>query len=181
MPIRPVNGQEQVNESESLLSSEGDMEMADLNSKALQHSEAVEATMRYTDEPTAAAESSISRVTTCDSEDIGLTGRGEDVEYRVYSIRWFGLTQLILLNIIVSWDVSGHTTAFLSQKLSGPWLIYILCSGFPIPPLPIPLPNSSPQPPASSTGSAQRSFSPSLPLHQPRCMFSTLGDRDLQS
>jgi len=26
--------------------------------------------------------------------------------YRVYRIRWFGLFQLILLNIIVSWDVS---------------------------------------------------------------------------
>lgn len=26
-------------------------------------------------------------------------------EYRVYKRRWFGLVQLILLNIIVSWDV----------------------------------------------------------------------------
>jgi hypothetical protein len=27
-------------------------------------------------------------------------------EYRVYKRRWFGLFQLVLLNIIVSWDVS---------------------------------------------------------------------------
>jgi len=27
--------------------------------------------------------------------------------YRVYKIRWFGLIQLVLLNIIVSWDVSS--------------------------------------------------------------------------
>ena len=30
----------------------------------------------------------------------------ETVRYRVYKIRWFGLAQLVLLNIIVSWDVS---------------------------------------------------------------------------
>ena len=30
-----------------------------------------------------------------------------DVTYRVYRRRWFGLAQLVLLNIIVSWDVSG--------------------------------------------------------------------------
>ena len=28
------------------------------------------------------------------------------VEYRVYKRRWFGLMQLVLLNVIVSWDVS---------------------------------------------------------------------------
>lgn len=33
-------------------------------------------------------------------------GQGEDVTYKVYKIRWFGLVQLALLNIIVSWDVS---------------------------------------------------------------------------
>ena len=30
---------------------------------------------------------------------------GGRTEYRVYRIRWFGLAQLILLNIVVSWDV----------------------------------------------------------------------------
>ena len=28
------------------------------------------------------------------------------VEYKVYKRRWFGLMQLVLLNIVVSWDVS---------------------------------------------------------------------------
>ena len=28
------------------------------------------------------------------------------VEYKVYKRRWFGLVQLVLLNIVVSWDVS---------------------------------------------------------------------------
>lgn len=32
-------------------------------------------------------------------------GSEEPVVYRVYKIRWFGLFQLVLLNIIVSWDV----------------------------------------------------------------------------
>jgi hypothetical protein len=33
------------------------------------------------------------------------THGGPQIEYRVYKRRWFGLIQLILLNIIVSWDV----------------------------------------------------------------------------
>lgn len=32
---------------------------------------------------------------------------GDQVVYRVYKRRWFGLTQLVLLNIVVSWDVRG--------------------------------------------------------------------------
>ncbi len=28
------------------------------------------------------------------------------IEYKVYKRRWFGLVQLVLLNIVVSWDVS---------------------------------------------------------------------------
>ena len=35
-----------------------------------------------------------------------------NVTYRVYRRRWFGLAQLVLLNIIASWDVS-----ILSNKL----------------------------------------------------------------
>ncbi len=31
---------------------------------------------------------------------------GPQVEYKVYKRRWFGMLQLVLLNIIVSWDVS---------------------------------------------------------------------------
>jgi hypothetical protein len=37
----------------------------------------------------------------------GSADEGEAVyEYKVYKRRWFGLVQLTLLNIIVSWDVS---------------------------------------------------------------------------
>lgn len=37
--------------------------------------------------------------------------RVQDIsEYRVYKRRWFGLVQLALLNIIVSWDVCRNTT-----------------------------------------------------------------------
>lgn len=32
-------------------------------------------------------------------------GEGGRVVYKVYKRRWFGLVQLVLLNIIVSWDV----------------------------------------------------------------------------
>jgi hypothetical protein len=37
-------------------------------------------------------------------------------EYKVYKRRWFGLVQLVLLNIIVSWDASSHSA--LRQPLS---------------------------------------------------------------
>ena len=40
---------------------------------------------------------------------------GEPVVYKVYKIRWFGLMQLVLLNIVVSWDVSS--TLSLTWKL----------------------------------------------------------------
>jgi hypothetical protein len=39
------------------------------------------------------------------------------VEYKVYKRRWFGLIQLVLLNIIVSWDVSVPT---ISQPCGSP-------------------------------------------------------------
>ena len=35
-------------------------------------------------------------------------------EYRVYKRRWFGLIQLILLNIVVSWDVCSFTVIVIS-------------------------------------------------------------------
>lgn len=42
----------------------------------------------------------------------GVNGRGGDghvdaTVYKVYKRRWFGLVQLVLLNIVVSWDVSS--------------------------------------------------------------------------
>ena len=37
------------------------------------------------------------------------------VQYKVYKRRWFGLVQLVLLNIIVSWDVSYWTHIYISK------------------------------------------------------------------
>ena len=83
---------------------------------------------------------------------------GEHVVYRVYKIRWFGLTQLILLNIIVSWDVSR---VFTPIQYTTKFEAHIVRSGSPTPPSPTQQPSSSPQIPASSTGSAPDSSSPS--------------------
>lgn len=44
---------------------------------------------------------------------------GSHTEYRVYKIRWFGLTQLILLNIVVSWDVSISDLQYLMATRGG--------------------------------------------------------------
>lgn len=35
-----------------------------------------------------------------------------DIKFKVYKRRWFGLVQLVLLNIIVSWDVNASTQFF---------------------------------------------------------------------
>lgn len=43
-----------------------------------------------------------------DSAELPMMIRGGDggqLVYKVYKRRWFGLTQLVLLNIVVSWDV----------------------------------------------------------------------------
>lgn len=39
-------------------------------------------------------------------DDNGSVMEGTATEYRTYKRRWFGLAQLTLLNVIVSWDVS---------------------------------------------------------------------------
>jgi MFS transporter, FLVCR family, MFS-domain-containing protein 7 len=49
------------------------------------------------------------------SAGTGLDGTAEEndvVVYKVYKRRWFGLVQLALLNIIVSWDVSAFPHSF---------------------------------------------------------------------
>lgn len=40
-----------------------------------------------------------------DSIQVSSAGSERHVEYRVYKRRWFGLIQLVLLNIIGSWGV----------------------------------------------------------------------------
>ena len=39
------------------------------------------------------------------------------VEYKVYKRRWFGLVQLVLLNIVVSWDVGFAVTISLPYQM----------------------------------------------------------------
>ena len=90
--------------------------------------------------------------------DESALANGQHVVYRVYKIRWFGLTQLILLNIIVSWDVSSIVTLI---QYTTRTLAHVLHSGSPTLPSPTQPPISSPQTPASSTGSAPASSSPS--------------------
>lgn len=41
-----------------------------------------------------------------EGERDGSIRQGASTEYRTYKRRWFGLIQLTLMNIIVSWDVS---------------------------------------------------------------------------
>lgn len=38
-------------------------------------------------------------------------------EYRVYKRRWFGLVQLTLMNIVVSWDVSISSVSAYTRDL----------------------------------------------------------------
>ena len=90
--------------------------------------------------------------------DEAALANGQHVVYRVYKIRWFGLTQLILLNIIVSWDVSRIVTPMWCTTRT---LAHILCSGSLTPPSPTQQPIFSLQTPASSIGSAPVSSSPS--------------------
>jgi len=98
------------NEVEGLLSkTKGWMEMADLRpQRTAEEENLAQFDARYKDDQ-GHAEASRTRQVTRDGKEVALADRGQHVEYRVYKIRWFGLTQLILLNIVVSWDVSRST------------------------------------------------------------------------
>ncbi len=58
----------------------------------------------YTDDPHDAAPSELDPVRTAESRVPII--EAPQSSYRVYKMRWFGLGQLVLLNIVVSWDVS---------------------------------------------------------------------------
>lgn len=72
---------------------------------------------------------------------------GGQVVYKVYKRRWFGLTQLVLLNIVVSWDVREILNQLnaLRTFVSLHWLNLAPPSGYLSPPLPIQLQPISPQ------------------------------------
>ena len=93
------------NETEHLLCHDS-MEMRDMSpqqTRENKHPSQLEE--RYTDEQSN-GDASGSRPSVAGVDEIASPINGGRTEYRVYKIRWFGLTQLILLNIIVSWDVS---------------------------------------------------------------------------
>ena len=92
-------------EAEHLLPRDS-MEMGDLSPQQTRddkHPSRLEE--RYTDSQ-GNGEASGSRPSAAGEEEEFAPINGGRTEYRVYKIRWFGLTQLILLNIVVSWDVS---------------------------------------------------------------------------
>ena len=100
-------------ETEHLLYSDP-MEMGDMNPQRTRedkHPSHLEE--RYTDAQSN-GEASGSRISTAGEEEATPINGGHR-EYRVYKIRWFGLTQLILLNIVVSWDVcTNHSSPVLA-------------------------------------------------------------------
>jgi FLVCR family MFS transporter 7 len=56
--------------------------------------------------PAPLASSSLASTATTRGAEDELLGGNSASQFRVYKRRWFGLIQLILLNIVVSWDVS---------------------------------------------------------------------------
>ena len=56
--------------------------------------------------PAPLASSSLVPTATTHGIEDELLGSNSDTQFRVYKRRWFGLIQLVLLNIVVSWDVS---------------------------------------------------------------------------
>ena len=47
-----------------------------------------------------------------EGEGNGSIHQGASTEYRTYKRRWFGLAQLTLMNIIVSWDVRLNFSSY---------------------------------------------------------------------
>ena len=104
---------------------EGWTEMAAVNS-VIESQPGAEA--RYTDEANHAEPSRPSAVVEDETQP-----NEELMVYKVYKIRWFGLMQLVLLNIVVSWDVWHTHTMNTDFKQETSWLIVNL-SGSPSPP-----------------------------------------------
>ena len=99
-------------EAERLLAPHREMnEMVDLNPRGEVEEDLSRSETRYTDEQSRAEFSAVS------SSQLPFMEVNEDqVVYRVYKRRWFGLIQLVLLNIVVSWDVSISNSHALYQR-----------------------------------------------------------------
>ncbi len=107
-------------EAERLLSDDS-MEMRDMNPQQTRndkHPSQLEE--RYTDAQSN-GEASGSRPSAAGEDELAPIN-GEHTEYRVYKIRWFGLAQLILLNIVVSWDVSSPHLQYQRSSQDVQWL-----------------------------------------------------------
>ena len=103
--LEDSNGKQQNSiEAQHLLSNDDRMDMDNLSPQVTQDKNLSPVSTTYSDQPSN-AHASVSRAPTSEGEEIALTEGGRQIEYRTYKLRWFGLTQLILLNIIVSWDV----------------------------------------------------------------------------
>jgi hypothetical protein len=98
----------------------GWMDLKNMGSKGRVRGQKDERELRNTESSASADPSALSEVTSNDgllSEEDGAGEGARGVEgrhtahgattYKVYKRRWFGLFQLALLNIIVSWDVSN--------------------------------------------------------------------------
>ena len=90
-------------EAEHLLSVDS-MEMGDMSPQQTTENKTPSPEGTYTDEQSS-GEASALRFSAAGEEEVAPINGGH-TEYRVYKVRWFGLSQLILLNIVVSWDVS---------------------------------------------------------------------------
>lgn len=103
------NGSNDNAEAAHLLSSNNeDMELSEMTSHQIGSKEdATRVETRYTDqsENEGPPSSGVDRQE-LNNDVAAINSRVSAPEYRVYGIRWFGLIQLVLLNIIVSWDVS---------------------------------------------------------------------------
>lgn len=100
------------NEAERLLAPQYEMnEMVDLDPRREIEESLSRSESRYTDEQIRAEISGIS------TTQLPFTEANEaHVVYKVYKRRWFGLIQLVLLNIVVSWDVSTLKSNALDQR-----------------------------------------------------------------
>ena len=141
MSLPLANGVNDNAEAAHLLSSNNeDMELSDMTqNRNGSKGEATRVDTRYTDQSENEGPSNSTADRQELEDDVARINPGvSSHEYRVYGIRWFGLIQLVLLNIIVSWDVSqalggkaGHllhlSLADYSEKVSfSGWVVAAL-------------------------------------------------------
>ncbi|KAA6411043.1 MAG: hypothetical protein FRX48_05354 [Lasallia pustulata] len=114
-------------EEHSLLSQSASGEWTELSAMGSGDDQASRVEERYVDER---GDRVVEEREGAQGEEEGGREEGEVVVYKVYKRRWFGLIQLVLLNIIVSWDV----------RLPHPRPLTLL----PLPPIPLPRPTNPP-------------------------------------